>query len=223
MAFIRIEKSFQRLSDTVLAEWQQIPPAVASDCMNRTQSLGAALKPVTSGMTICGQARTAEVMVGDCASICELISTAHPGEVIVVDAGGFEDTAVWGGIMTTEAKHRQLGGAVVYGAVRDVAEIRQLGFSMFCKSIVPKGPHHGFGGVIDGGIGINGATIRPGDIVLGNDDGVVVIPLERAAEVLVAAQKHLEKEAMYINGIRSGQTIMDMYQMPASKVLELHS
>ncbi|TMV04370.1 RraA family protein [Brucella haematophila] len=223
MAFIRINQSFHPLSDDVLNAWKEIPPAVASDCMNRTQSLGAALKPITPGLTICGQARTAEVMVGDCASICELISTARPGEVIVVDAGGFEDTAVWGGIMATEATHRCIGGAVVYGAIRDVAEIRQLGFAMFCKSIVPKGPHHGFGGVIDGSIAINGATIRPGDLVLGNDDGVVVIPLERTSEILAAAQAHLKKEAIYIDGIRNGHTIMDMYQMTPSKVLEPHS
>lgn len=220
MAHIRINQTFHRLSDEVLAAWREIPPAVASDCMNRTQSLGAALKPVSAGLTICGQARTAEVMVGDCASICELIGTAREGEILVVDAGGYEDTAVWGGIMTTEASHRKLGGAVVHGAVRDIAEIRQLGFNMFCKSVVPKGPHHGFGGVIDGRLAINGATIRPGDVVIGNDDGVVVIPLERASEILGAAQAHLQKEAVYIEGIRNGQTIMEMYQMTKSMILE---
>jgi 4-hydroxy-4-methyl-2-oxoglutarate aldolase len=223
MAHIRIDQPFQRLSDDILAAWREIPPAVASDCMNRRQSLGAALKPVSAGLTLCGQARTAEVMVGDCASICELIGMARPGEILVVDAGGFEDTAVWGGIMTTEAFHRKLGGAVVHGAVRDIAEIRQLGFKMFCKAVVPKGPHHGFGGVIDGRIAINGATIRPGDVVIGNDDGVVVIPLERAEEILAAAQAHLKKEAVYVDGIRNGQTIMDMYQMTRSTVLEPNS
>ncbi|UVV70751.1 RraA family protein [Brucella anthropi] len=223
MAHIRIDQPFHRLSHEVLAAWREIPPAVASDCMNRTQSLGAALKPVSTGLTVCGQARTAEVMVGDCASICELIGAARPGEVLVVDAGGFEDTAVWGGIMTAEASHRKLGGAVVHGAVRDVAEIRQLGFNMFCKAVVPKGPHHGFGGVIDGRIAINGATIRPGDVVIGNDDGIVVIPLERASEILAAAQAHLKKESVYIDGIRNGQSIMEMYKMTMSKVLEPNS
>ncbi|MGQ3214591.1 MAG: RraA family protein [Shinella sp.] len=219
MAYIRINQQFQQLSHDVLAAWREIPPAVASDCMNRTQSLGASLKPVSAGLSVCGQARTVEVMVGDCASICELIGSARPGEILVVDAGGFEDTAVWGGIMTVEASHRTLGGAVVHGAVRDVAEIRQLGFNMFCKAVVPKGPHHGFGGVIDGRIGINGATIRPGDVVIGNDDGVVVVPLERAGEILAAAQAHLKKEATYIDSIRNGQTITEMYKMTSSEVL----
>ncbi|MBX8828207.1 RraA family protein, partial [Ochrobactrum sp. SFR4] len=85
---------------------------------------------------------------------------ALAGEIIVVDAGGVDDTAVWGGIMTAEAAHRKLGGAVVFGAIRDVEEVRQLQFNMFCKAVVPRGPHHGFGGIIDGAISMAGAVVR---------------------------------------------------------------
>jgi len=216
MAFQKLNAPFPKLSDAALDAWRAIPPAVASDCLNRTQAMSAVIKPVSIGITLCGQARTVTAMAGDCGSICELIGEALAGEIIVVDAGGVDDTAVWGGIMTAEAAHRKLGGAVVFGAIRDVEEVRQLQFNMFCKAVVPRGPHHGFGGIIDGAISMAGAVVRPGDIVLGNDDGVVIVPLERAEETLAAAQAHIIKEQAWLNGIRNGQTIQQMFNMQTS-------
>jgi len=218
MAFQRIAAPFRKLTEDELNQWRDIPPAVASDCMNRTQSMGAAMKPVNAGASVCGQARTVTTMAGDCASICELISLAGPGEVIVVDAGGVEDTAVWGGMMAEEAVYRSLGGAVVYGAIRDVADMRRLQFAMFCTAVVPRGPHQGFGGVIDGSISAAGAVVRPGDVVLGDDDGVVVVPLERADEVLLAAQAHLQKEAACFAAVRSGRSLPEIFNMPKSEL-----
>jgi 4-hydroxy-4-methyl-2-oxoglutarate aldolase len=216
MAFQRVNAPFRKLSDAELDAWRAIPPAVASDCLNRTQAMSAVIKPVSSGITLCGQARTVTAMAGDCGSICELIGVAEQGEVVVVDAGGVEDTAVWGGIMTAEAAHRKLGGAVVFGAIRDVEEVRQLSFNIFCKSVVPRGPHHGFGGIIDAVISVAGAVVRPGDIVLGNDDGVVIVPLERAEDVLAAAESHLIKERAWLEGIRNGRTIQQIFNMQTS-------
>jgi regulator of RNase E activity RraA len=218
MAFERIDAQFRKLTVDELNAWRYIAPAVASDCMNRTQVMDSRIKSISSGVILCGQARTVTTMVGDCSSVCELISMALPGEVIVVDAGGVEDTAVWGGIMTEEAVQRNIGGAVVYGAIRDVADMRELGFKMFCSAIVPRGPHHGFGGIIDGPIAVAGAVVRPGDIVLGNDDGIVVVPLDRASEVLAAAQAHIAKEVDWIAAIRRGQTIQDVFNFSKSQV-----
>lgn len=205
---------FRTLAPEELEAWRAIPPAVASDCMNRTQVMSAAIKPISEGLVLCGQARTVTTMVGDCGPICALISAAREGEIIVVDAGGVEDVAVWGGIMAEEAIHRRLGGAVVDGAIRDVADMRRAGLAMFCRSVVPRGPHHGFGGVIDGIISVAGVPVRSGDILLGNDDGVVVVPLDQAHEVLKAAQDHLLKEEKWVDGIRRGISIPTMFDMP---------
>jgi 4-hydroxy-4-methyl-2-oxoglutarate aldolase len=214
MAFQQNPAEFRLLDPAELDAWRAIPPAVASDCMNRTQAMNASIKPISPGLKLCGQARTVTTMAGDCGPICSLISIARPGEVLVVDAGGVEDTAVWGGVMTEEAVQRNLGGAVVDGAVRDVAEMRKSGFAMFCSSIVPRGPHHGFGGSIDGTVAVAGAPVRSGDIVLGDDDGVVVVPLEQAAAVLAAAQAHLIKEEGWVARIRSGVSIPEMFALP---------
>jgi 4-hydroxy-4-methyl-2-oxoglutarate aldolase len=217
MAFQQNDAQFRILSEQELDAWRAIPPAVASDCMNRTQVMSAAIKPISVGQTLCGQARTVTTMIGDCGPICALISSARPGEIVVVDAGGVEDTAVWGGVMAEEAVHRRLGGAVIDGAIRDVADMRKAGLTMFCRSIVPRGPHHGFGGIIDGTISVAGVPVRSGDIVLGNDDGVVVVPLEQASTVLAAAQAHLLKEEGWIRDIRRGVSIPKMFELPAAK------
>lgn len=211
MAREQVSAEFYRLSDTDLAAWREIPVAVASDCMNRTQVMRASIKPLATGMTLAGQARTVTSMVGDCSSVCDLIAMARPGEVLVIDAAGVEDVAVWGGMMTEHAHYRKLGGAVVWGAVRDVQDIRALGFNMFCHAVVPRGPHQGFGGIIDCSISAGGVSVQPGDIVLGDADGVTVVPLARADEVLARARAHLAKERTWIDQIRAGKPISEVY------------
>ena len=216
MAFQKLDAEYRILSAAEIGAWRMIPTAVASDCMNRTQVMSAAVKPISAGFKLCGQARTVTVMVGDCGPICFLISAALPGEIVVVDAGGVDEVAVWGGVMAEEAAHRRLGGAVIDGAVRDVADMRRLGFAMFCRAFVPRGPHQGFGGTIDGTIAVAGVPIRSGDVVLGDDDGVVVVPLEQATDILAAAQAHVVKEAGWVQNIHEGVSLPE-FAMPAAR------
>ncbi|MHA1165520.1 MAG: RraA family protein [Alphaproteobacteria bacterium] len=194
MPIQRHEINFTPLSQAELDKWRNLPPAIVSDCMNRTQVMAGAIKPVAHGMTLLGQARTVTCMVGDNSALHMALGMVEPGQILVADAGGFEDTAVWGGIMTRVAIKRQIGGLVVDGAVRDVAEIREFGFTTFARAIVPAGPHKGFGGIIDGTISCAGCPVSPGDIVIGDDDGVCVVPLARAKEILAASLEKIASE-----------------------------
>ncbi len=194
MPIQRYEIEFRTLAKDTLARWRELPPAIVSDCMNRSQVMAGAIKPVGEGMRLAGQARTVTCMVGDNSALHVAIGMARPGEVLVVDAGGFEDTAVWGGIMTRAALERGIAGLVIDGAVRDVAEIRELGFQCFSRAIVPAGPHKGFGGIIDGPIACAGCPVKSGDLVIGDDDGVCVVPLERADTILAASLDKIAQE-----------------------------
>ena len=194
MSIQRFEPKFKTLTKDALARWRGLAPAIVSDCMNRTQVMAGAIKPVAAGMRLLGQARTVECMVGDNSAAHTAIGLARPGEVLVIDAGGYADTALWGGIMTRAAIKRGIGGLVIDGAVRDVAEIRELGFPAFARAVVPAGPHKGWGGVIDGPISCAGCPVRPGDIVIGDDDGVCVVPLERWESVLAASLDKVAQE-----------------------------
>ena len=220
MAIRRYEIQFERLSPEALAAWGAIPPAIASDCMNRENFMAAAIKPVRAGTTLVGQARTVTAMVGDNGVSHVATALIGPGEVLVIDAGGYENVAVWGGVATRAAMARGVAGVVIDGAVRDVAEIRELGFPCYARAVVPGGPHKGFGGTIDGTIACAGCPVSPGDIVLGDDDGIAVVPLADQAALLAVCRAKLEQERGWLAEIAAGTTMAELLGLGAAEVID---
>ena len=210
MTMQRHTVDFETLKPETLDAWQKIPPAIVSDCMNRTHFMAAAIKPVRSGTRLAGQARTITSMVGDNGISHVAIPLVNEGEVLVIDAGGYTDVAVWGSIMTHAAMARGIAGLVIDGAVRDIAEIRELGFPCFARAHVPSGPHQGFGGIIDGPISCAGCPVKPGDLVIGDDDGVAVVPLEWADDMLDASRDKLAQEEETLKAIAKGRTTAEI-------------
>ncbi len=219
MGIRRYDIHFERLSPEVLVAWGEIPPAVASDCMNRENFMAAAVKPVRAGTTLVGQARTVTSMVGDNGVSHVATALLEPGEVLVIDAGGYPDTAVWGGVATRAAMARGAAGVVIDGAVRDVAEIRDLGFPCYARAAVPGGPHKGFGGTIDGVIACAGCPVSPGDLVLGDDDGVAVVPLADQAALLAACRDKLKQEQGWLAEIAAGRTMAEILGLGEAEVI----
>ena len=206
MPVTRQPATFRTLSAAELTQWRGTATATASDAMERSQAMVGAIKPVRPGLKLCGQARTVQAMVGDNSALHLAVSLARPGEVVVVDAGGHEDNAVWGDILTSAAIARGIAAVVIDGATRDVARIRELGFPVFCRAIVPRGPHKGFGGVIDGPVAVGGVPVGPGELVLGDDDGITVVPLARLAAVRAAIDTIVEKERQLLAGVAAGRS-----------------
>ena len=210
MTLQRHAVNFTKLSLETLDKWRAIPPAIVSDCMNRTHFMSSAIKPLRQGLSLVGQARTVTGMVGDNGISHAAIALAEKGEVIVIDAGGYEDVAVWGGIMTHAAIVRGIAGVVIDGANRDTAEIQNLGFPLYSRAQVPSGPHKDFGGIIDGVISCGGCPVRPGDLILGDDDGISVVPLDWTTDMLVASEKKLSQEKEILKQINMGKTTADI-------------
>ena len=207
MTIQRQRTDFEILPPETIARWEGIPPAIVSDCMNRERVMAGAIKPLQDGTRLAGQARTVSCMVGDNSALPlhAALGLVEPGQVLVVDAGGHEDTALWGGLMTRTAIARGIGGLVIDGAVRDAAEIRDMRFKAFARAIVPAGPHKGFGGTIDGAISCAGCPVAPGDLIIGDDDGVCVVPLGRQAALLEASFAKIAAEDATIAGIAEGK------------------
>ncbi|MEM8812338.1 MAG: RraA family protein [Pseudomonadota bacterium] len=187
--------------------------------MNRSQTMSAKIKPLAPGMRIVGQARTIACMVGDNGAIHAAMRVAGSGDVLIIDAGGYPDTAVFGGLLTEAARAAGVTGVVIDGAVRDREEIVALGYPVFAAAVVPAGPHKGFGGTIDGVIACAGCPVAPGDIVLGDDDGVAVIPFGEQAAILDAALAKIEKEAADLQALKDGQSLADRHGIPEPTVL----
>ena len=205
---------FRQLSNSERNAWKDAEAAAVSDCLERGMAMDGGLEPLHAAMRLVGQARTVRCMVGDNSALHAALTLCRPGEVLVVDAGGFLGTAVWGGLMTEAARRKDVAGIIVDGAVRDRAEIVELMFPCFARGAVPAGPHKGFGGAIDGPISCGGVAVHPGDLIIADGDGVTVVPLARAESTLAAYHALKEKEAKALAALDAGGSLADIYGVP---------
>lgn len=202
------------LSQRQREDWRAIPVAIIGDELNRAQIMHAAIKPVAPGMAFAGQALTVHCMVGDNIALHHAVANAPAGAVLVVDARGHEDTAIWGDILHTAALHKGVAAVVIDGAMRDVAELRVSRLPAYCRAIVPAGPHKGFGGEINGPIQCGGVSVRPGDLVVGDDDGIVVVRPDQQDGLLERCRTRMEQEESMIAAINDGRTTVDLLGLP---------
>ena len=210
---------FTPLSADKLAQWAKIPPAIAGDVMNRQNVMAGRISPLSPGMTMAGQARTVSVLAGDNAALHEVIGRLRPNEVLVIDAGNYNDRAVWGGILNTRAKLRNINGVVLDGAARDAAEMREMGLPVYLSALSPAGPHKGWGGSIGDRISCGDVVVMPGDIILGDDDGVTVVPLNRADIVLEASLKRINYETEILTKLNNGSDVSGLFPSPELEIM----
>ena len=176
-----------------------------SDNMNRMVAGGAALRPMHRGGKLCGPAFTVKVATGDNLMVHKAIDTAAPGDVIVVDAGGEVTHAIFGDIMASHAEKRGVAGFVIYGAIRDSAEIGARRFPVYACGVTHRGPYKNGPGEINAPIALGEMVVHPGDIIVGDADGVVAVPLVHAEEVLALAKAQLAKETAMLKAIAAGK------------------
>ena len=177
-----------------------------SDGSHRQPSLEG-IRPLAPGSHACGPAVTVRTVPGDWAKPVEAIDVAKPGDVIVIDAGGCPP-AIWGELATESARNKELAGLVVHGAVRDTASIRKLGFQVWSRLVTSHAGDPNGLGEINQPIVISGQRICPGDWILADDDGVMVIPRARAVEMANRATDVLEAENRIRQEIREGNSTL---------------
>ncbi|CEG11277.1 3-hexulose-6-phosphate synthase [groundwater metagenome] len=191
---ISIKSEFRKASseDEILEIFKKVSTANISDAMHRAQVMND-IKPFKPGMKVIGKAFTVRTFSGDWAKAVESINKAKAGNVIVIDANG-KSPAVWGELATLSCIQKGIKGVVIDGAIRDIKEISKLNFPAFVKLITSNaGEPKGFG-ELDVKISCGGVDVRPGDYIIGDDDGVIVVPEEDAIEVANRALDVYEKE-----------------------------
>jgi len=187
---------------------EQVSTANISDAWHRQPSLPG-IRPLLPGAHMCGPAVTVRTYAGDWAKPVEAIDVCKPGDVLVVDASD-STPAMWGELATHSAIVKGLAGLVVWGAIRDTPEIARLGFAAFSSKVCANaGEPKGFG-EINVSISIAGQTVRPGDWIVGDDDGVMVLPREQAVELANRAMDVLEKENRMRGEIDAGKTLAEV-------------
>lgn len=208
------ETDLPRLATDVLESWRGVPTSIISDERNRGGTMTAAIKPVAPGFAFVGEALTVQTMVADNLALHHAAAMAWPGAAIVIDAGGHGDHAVWGELLHLTATKRGVAGVVIDGSVRDLDDLRRSPVPMFCRSVVPAGPHKNWGGEINGAIQCGGCPVSPGDIIVGDDDGVAVVPRDIQADLLVRCKERLAAEQRIREQIEAGVSTVDILKLP---------
>jgi RraA family protein len=197
-----INKTFKRPDKALIEKFRGVPVANIDDVVNGMSALPSSLRPVNS-VPLLGPAFTVRVPAGDNLMYHKAMDLAEPGDIIVIDAGGYTERAIVGELMSTYCMERGVAGIVVYGAIRDKEPLEHLPFPVYYVATTPNGPYQNGPGEINTTISIGGVIIRPGDILTGDGDGVLVIQPEHAEEILQNAKKVGEHEDHLFADIRS--------------------
>lgn len=191
----RVLNAQRKVAADWVARYREVPVANVSDSMNRMTAGGSRLRPMHRQGVLAGPALTVKARPGDNLMLHYALDIAEPGDVIVVDAGGDLTNALIGEMMVAYAIKRGVAGIVINGAIRDAANIGAGDFPLFAAGISHRGPYKDGPGEINVPIAIDGMVIEPGDLVIGDDDGLLCVPYDQIAEVYDrASAKHAAEE-----------------------------
>ncbi len=199
-----INRDFIRVTAEEVRQAAEYQAAILADVAGRRGTLHGRVKPLAAGMKVAGPAITVEVRPGDNLAIHAALAIAQPGDVLVVDGKGDLTCALLGEIMATQAEASGIAGIIIDGAVRDADTLARQDYPVFSAGLNPCGPTKLIAGRVNHPISLAGAQVNAGDLVVGDVDGVVVIPREEAQAVIALAQKKLAVETQRLAAIRRG-------------------
>lgn len=208
-----INWKMERPDPDLVERFRAFAPAVLSDAMGRQNSMNHTMKPLWRGATVCGPALTVKSYACDNLMPHKAMQLAQPGDVIVIQANGHLEGALWGDLLSKSAKARGVEGAVMDAAARDSRDVEALGFPVFSTAVLPGGTYKVNPGSINVPISVAGATVEPGDLVVGDDDGVVVVPKAMLLSVLEKAEGIVGRERELTRRVEAGELLFDIFEL----------
>jgi len=199
-----------RLSPELIELFQQQAAATVYEAAGQQGAMAHTIRSIAPGMKLCGSALTVQCHPADNLTLHAAIALAAPGDVIVADVGECVEAGHWGEITTVAAQVRGVAGLVINGGVRDIEPIHQRGFPVFSQSVSMKATVKKTPGLINHPIVCGGVAIHPGDLILGDDDGVVVVAQAQAETVLAGAIAREEREAEVMRRLQAGELTLDV-------------
>ncbi len=206
MIGFRICQRTRKVDEQTVARFHDLPVANISDSMARMTAGGPRLRPFHAGGVLAGPAFTVKTRPGDNLMIHKALDLAEAGDVIVVDGGGDLTNALIGEMMVAHAMARGLAGMVLDGAIRDHDSIRAGSFPVFAAGVTHRGPYKDGPGEINVAIALDGMVIEPGDLVIGDGDGLLSVPFAQTDEIFRAAKAKNDAEQKQIAAIREGRS-----------------
>jgi regulator of RNase E activity RraA len=212
-----VRRNYPCVTADLVREAATLPAAILADVYGRRGTLNGRIAPLSPAMRLAGPALTVEVRPGDNLMIHAALAIARPGDVIIVDGKADQTCALIGEIMVSQAIAIGVAGMVLDAAVRDVDALRQKGFPVFSVGSNPCGPTKRVSGRVNHSISVGGITVNPGDLVVGDADGVVVIERERVADMIDLGRKKVAEESKRLDGIARRESLTPAWLAGALK------
>jgi 4-hydroxy-4-methyl-2-oxoglutarate aldolase len=194
-------------NDAAVSKFAAYATATIYEAAGRRGEMEPTVRPLIPNVRLAGRAFTVQCFLGDTTAVIRAIDVAKPGDVIVIDIGGTERATAWGSSSSAAAKKRGLAGIVTNGAARDLDEMITVGLPVYATGVSVRGTAKHDQGVMNVPVSVGGAVVKPGDIVIGDTDGIVVIPKEREQELLAKAIAQKAKEDDKAARIERGESL----------------
>jgi 4-hydroxy-4-methyl-2-oxoglutarate aldolase len=206
-------KNFERPSSTWSEKFSQIPTPVIGDVMGRQNIMDARIKPNWNSGRIVGPALTIMTYPSDNFMIHVGLTLAQEGDILIVDAGNYQNAGLWGEILTVNAMQRNVKGFVIDGAVRDVKEIEELGFPIFSSGVNARGGYKSNPGTVNMPVSCGGVAVCPGDLIVADENGVAVIPRQDIESVYEECIEKMNAESKIIEQLKQGKDTFEVMNM----------
>ena len=215
---IHVIHQIERPSKALIDSFREIGTATVHEASGQKGAVDPAVKPIARGVRICGPAFTVQCHPKDNLMLHKAIQRAQPGDVLVASVGGYYGAGYWGGLMATSAVAKKLGGLAIDGCIRDSEEIVRMGFPIFCRGFSILGTSKAVLGQINHPIVFGGVLVNPGDLILGDDDGMVVVERRDCQAVLEKSIQRIKAEEKKAEQLRAGISSVELNKL--EKVFE---
>jgi 4-hydroxy-4-methyl-2-oxoglutarate aldolase len=208
-----VVREIDRAEDAVIEGLARVGVATAHEAAGRSGLVGASILPRVEGSAIAGSAVTVSSHPGDNLMIHAAVEVCQPGDILVVTTTSQSVHGMFGDLLATSLMARGVRGLVIDAGVRDIATLREMGFPVWSRAVHSQGTVKATPGSVNVPVVCDGMPVTPGDVVIADDDGVMVVPRTEAASVLAASQKRVNNEAAKRDALASGTLGVDMYSL----------
>jgi len=200
----------ERPPKELIDRFREMSAAAVHEASSRKGSVDCGIRPIAKGVRICGPAFTVQCHPGDNLMLHKALEKAQPGDVVVTSVGGHYEAGYWGALMATSAMARNLGGLAIDGCVRDSAEMIDMGFPVFCRGFCIRGTTKAILGLINYPTLFGGVLVNPGDLILGDDDGIVIVDRNECETILQKTLKRIASEKKKAVKLENGMSSVEI-------------
>ncbi|MBZ0217415.1 MAG: RraA family protein [Fimbriimonadaceae bacterium] len=200
----QIRTKFPRLPDLIVDQFRKFASTDISDLLNRLYTMNHGISNLTNDQPLVGIAITVKVFPGDNLMLHKALDLAQPGDVIVVDTSGSDRNAVFGDLIANKALHRGIAGFVIDGLIRDLDGVKETKLPVYARGVTSFGPLHRGPGELNYSISCGGIVVNPGDIIVADSSGVVVVPSQFAQTTALRLKAHQSRMEKYVQNVKMG-------------------